>query len=90
MQHRNVVQLASYCLRPSAFIYEYCAINFDEDIITNASQLMDILNDDNNFNYMQRLDILSQAALGLQYLHNQDIIHQDFKPSDLLLSGSPL
>lgn len=90
MQHRNVVQLASYCLRPSAFIYEYCAINFDEDIITNASQLMDILNDDNNFNYMQRLDILSQAALGLQYLLNQDIIHQDFTPSDLLLSGSPL
>ena len=51
---------------------------------------MDILNDDNNFNYMQRLDILSEATLGLQYLHNQDIIHQDFKPSDLLLSGSPL
>ena len=51
---------------------------------------MGILNDDNTFNYMQCLDILSQAALGLQYLHNQDIIHQDFKPSNLLLSGSPL
>ena len=46
---------------------------------------MDILNDDSNFNYMQRLDILSQAALGLQYLLNQDIIHQDFTPSDFCL-----
>ena len=35
---------------------------------------MDILSDDNNFNYMQHLDILSQAELGLQYLHNEDII----------------
>ena len=51
---------------------------------------MDVLNDDNTFSYMQHLDILSQAALELQYLHDQGIIHQNFKPSNLLLSRSQL
>jgi eukaryotic-like serine/threonine-protein kinase len=36
----------------------------------------------------QALDLLSQAAAGLAYVHEQNIVHRDLKPHNMLLSRS--
>ena len=36
----------------------------------------------------ERIDILLQSARGLQYIHDNNVIRKDFKPANLLVSGS--
>lgn len=84
----NIVRFRGYSLRPSAFIYEYCSMNIEGDDITNVAQLIDIWNEMSYFEFSKRISILQQSANGLRYLHESELIHQDFKPSNLLVSGT--
>lgn len=85
----NVVNFIGFSIRPSAIIYEYCHLTIDDEDVTNLSQLIDVWNDMFCFDFYQRVSLLQQAANGLTYLHERDIIHQDFKTTNLLVSGSP-
>ena len=48
-------------------------------------ELRDIMNDVGKLPVDQTLDIVAQAALGLAYAHEHDIVHRDVKPSNIMV-----
>ena len=59
----------------------------DGEVIHNVSQLLSIWNDDELFIFSSRANIVMQASLWLK-AHDMQIIHKDFKTSNLLVSGT--
>lgn len=88
LNHENIVQFQGYSLRPSAVCFEICEVSVEGELVNNVSQLIQIFNEGNHFVFKERLDLVLQATKGLQYLHVNGITHRDFKPSNLLVSGT--
>ncbi|XP_065671733.1 uncharacterized protein LOC136089609 [Hydra vulgaris] len=87
LKHGNVVRFKGYCLRPSIIGFEYCCVKLDGDDVNNLSQLIAVLNSDNIFELNDRLNYISQVLNGLAYLHQENIIHCDLKPCNMLVKG---
>ncbi|CAI9112436.1 OLC1v1012886C2 [Oldenlandia corymbosa var. corymbosa] len=81
LRHRNLTKVISNCSSPDfkALILEF---------MSNGS-LQKLLYPHNYFlNFMQRLDIMIDVALALEYLHTgylTPVVHCDLKPSNILL-----
>ena len=88
LKHSNIVHFRGYSIRPSAIFFELCSLQMGEDIVHNLSQMTTVLNSMEHFVLNERLGYLNQALSGLNYLHARNIIHQDFKPSNLLVQGN--
>ena len=86
----NIVRFRGYSLRPSAIFFEYCAVEVNGEIVNNLSQLISILNENVRFVLRERMNYIMQALTGLEYLHENGIIHRDMKPANLLVHGHSL
>jgi serine/threonine protein kinase len=77
LRHPHVVQVFGKC-------DEVCALVME---LMEGGTLQDRLDDD-TLPWWGRVRVLHEAALGLQFLHNQEspIMHRDIKPSNLLLT----
>ncbi|GLU14390.1 hypothetical protein SLE2022_309640 [Rubroshorea leprosula] len=83
VHHRNLTSLIGYCDEGNnlGLIYEYMAKGNLAELLSESS--IDILS------WEQRLQIVVDAASGLEYLHNgckQPIIHRDVKSTNILLN----
>lgn len=56
--------------------------------MNNVSDLIEIWNDENNYDFDIRINLLLQATKGLKALHDRNIVHKDFKPQNLLTMGN--
>ena len=88
LKHQNLIEFLGYSIEPSTLILEYCSVNIDGESASSVSQVLEIWNEDNKFVFADRLDMIKQATAGLQALHENDIVHKDFKPSNLLVTGT--
>ena len=88
LENDNVVKLCGFSTKPSALLFEYIRVNVDGEKVHNLSLFLSIFNDNTYFNFKERLNYIFQATKGLIYLHNNGVVHRDFKPSNLLVSGS--
>lgn len=89
LKHENVVRFRGYSIKPSVIIFELCELVVESDIIVNnLTELVNIFNENNHFNLSERLELILQSARGLKYLHNKEILHKDFKPTNCLVTGT--
>ena len=90
--HRNVVGFVGFSLKPAAVSFEYCEVCIGQDEVHTMKELIEIFQDENYvsfFGFDKRLSYCHQAIEGLIHLHKNKIIHQDVKPSNMLVSGPP-
>ena len=87
LSHDNVCCLIGFSTRPAILFFEYCGVIVNGEEVDSLRTLLDVFNENKYFNLIERLNYCIQASLGLQYLHKSDI-HQDFKPTNLLVTGT--
>ena len=89
IDHKNVAAFCGYSLDPPAVCFQYCEVQIEGKKIHTVKQLIAILGKQKKFYFIERLSYCNQGIDGLTYLHNYGIIHQDVKPSNMLVSGPP-
>jgi serine/threonine protein kinase len=75
LNHPNIVRLYGICLNPYALVME---------LLPNVS-LFDLLQSGKPLNWTVRRNIIMDMGIGLDYLHERDVVHCDFKSLNVLL-----
>lgn len=88
LKNPNVVKFYGFTIQPSAIYLEYCSVLIHGEQFHNISQLIEFYNDEDEFNFQHRLDLIIQATSGLSHLHGIEIVHRNMKPSNLLVTRS--
>ena len=88
LSHNNVCSFLGFSTRPAILFIEYCVVDVNGEEVNSLRGLLDMFNESMYFNLLERVNYCIQASLGLQYLHECNIIHQDFKPANLLVTGT--
>ena len=47
----KIVQFVRYSLRPSILVFEYCELNIDGEFVHTVSQVLEIWNDNEKYNF---------------------------------------
>ncbi|XP_050387210.1 inactive protein kinase SELMODRAFT_444075-like [Argentina anserina] len=79
-RHENLVMLLGSCSegRQRLLVYEYvCNRSLDQHLSTHASRPL---------SWDKKIKIATGAAKGLKYLHENNIIHRDVRPNNILVT----
>nr|XP_047140777.1 dual specificity protein kinase shkD-like [Hydra vulgaris] len=88
LDHPNIVAYIGFSFRSTAIFFDYCYVLVENTLCHSLPELLNLFNEETYFNYMERLDYCLQAANGLKYLHDLNIVHHDFKPANILVQGT--
>ncbi|XP_065664401.1 uncharacterized protein LOC136086062 [Hydra vulgaris] len=88
LNHPNIVAYIGFGIRPLAILFDYCCVLVENTVCHSLPELLNLFNEESYFNYTEWLDYCLQAANGLKYLYNLNIVHHDFKPANILVQGT--
>jgi hypothetical protein len=83
LSHRNIVQMSGIHTKQSAMRPQQCPIL---EFISGGN-LTENFNK-SNFSDDESLDILHQISLGIEHMHEKQIIHKDIKPQNIMIDKS--
>ena len=85
LEHTNIVKVYGICPKAGQVVMEYCEKIVNSFTIHTLHDLQVHLGSEMPIEL--RLLALSDVAEGLEYLHNQGLVHGDIKPQNVLVSG---
>eukprot|EP00744_Colponema_vietnamica_P013975 GILI01019587.1.p1 GENE.GILI01019587.1~~GILI01019587.1.p1 ORF type:complete len:774 (+),score=102.02 GILI01019587.1:245-2323(+) len=88
----NEIEILCQLQHPNIIHYFYCepaeeTLNLFMELATGGS-LQDLLQKDSVLSEVRVAFITKELLLAVRYLHDQEIIHRDIKPGNILLSGA--
>ena len=75
VRHPNVIQLIGVCVAPPMLVIAYAAKNTLRHVLDN-----------DDLSLTSRLDIIKGVSRGMYALHDEDILHLDLKPTNVVLN----
>ena len=88
LKHPNIIRFRGVSCQLSALLFEFCSVDVQDCSVHNISQLISIFNENSYHIFKERLGYIIQATHGLKFLHENGIIHKDYKPTNLLVNGT--
>ena len=88
LNHSNVIKCFGLILSKAAFVLEYCCLewNIDGEVVNIHSLFGLIQIIENDIPLKLRLTAIKDVSAGLCYLHDNDVVAGDLKPSNVLIS----
>ena len=86
LSHPNIAQVLGICPQTGLIILEYCSKSVNDCIVTTLAGLL--LQLGNGIPMQLKILALTDTVAGVQYLHNQNIVHGDIKPQNILVCGA--
>lgn len=88
LRNEHICRLRGLSYRPPVLLYEYCSLQLEGETLHNLKELLSMFNDNQHFDYNQRIEFCLQIADGLNFMHHNGVIHRDVKPSNILVTGT--
>ena len=91
--HSNIVSFEAVSVSPFALMTEYVQFSFeqfeDSKIVNSLGDFLPHVHSRYDFKGFEHVApvIAKDVAVGLKFLHDNDVVHRDLKPANILLSN---